>query len=157
EILALYLAAGRGLSAAHAAGLVHRDFKPDNVLIGSDGRPRVADFGLARELPVAAPTAPATIAQPDGTPTRTLTGRVIGTPAYMAPERRRGARTDARADQYAFAVTLWEALTGAHPFAAASEAELAAHASLGQITPPATGRLTRHIERALRRALAPAP
>jgi tetratricopeptide (TPR) repeat protein len=102
EILALFLAAGRGLAAAHAAGLVHRDFKPGNVLIGRDGRARVVDFGLARAL---------------GEPEAADWGFVQGTPAYMAPEQGRGASADARSDQFSFCVSLHEALFGELPFA----------------------------------------
>jgi tetratricopeptide (TPR) repeat protein/predicted Ser/Thr protein kinase len=92
EILDVFVQAGRGLAAAHAAGLVHRDVKPSNIMVGTDGRARVLDFGLAR--------------------TGVEEGVIAGTPAYMAPEQRRGERTDARADQYAFAVALSEALFG---------------------------------------------
>ena len=87
EIVDVFVAAGRGLAYVHGAGLVHRDFKPDNVLIGRDGRVVVTDFGLARVVD---------------------RGRVVGTPAYMPPEQRRGERVDARADQYAFCVALRE-------------------------------------------------
>ncbi len=99
-ILAMFAAAGEGLAAAHRAGLVHRDFKPDNVLIGDDGRPRVADFGLV-------------IAGADEDV------ELAGTPAYMAPEQWGADGVDARADQFAFAVALWEALHGSRPFPAA--------------------------------------
>jgi eukaryotic-like serine/threonine-protein kinase len=95
-ILALFTAAGRGLAAAHAAGLVHRDFKPENVLVTAAGRVVVTDFGLARDAA-------------GGT---TATGAIVGTPAYMAPEQRRGRSVDARADQYAFGVALHDALEG---------------------------------------------
>ena len=158
-ILALYLAAGRGLAAAHAAGLVHRDFKPDNVLVGTDGRICVADFGLARELgstPVDASRGEHGGAS-EAAPSRTLTGPVIGTPAYMAPEQRAGERIDAAADQFAFAVALWEALEGARPFVGSSEAELAASAAIGRIAAPSTGRMARHVEVTLRKALSAAP
>ena len=90
EILDVFTAAGRGLAYVHAAGLVHFDFKPDNVLIGRGGRVVVSDFGLARAAG--------------------HRGVVIGTPAYMAPEQRRGERSDARADQYAFCIALREAV-----------------------------------------------
>jgi serine/threonine-protein kinase len=112
EVLALLLAAGAGLAAAHRAGLVHRDFKPANVLVGGDGRARVTDFGLASQGPVedaAAPTEAASGAR------LTRAGAVPGTPAYMSPEQRAGRAVDARSDQYSFCVTLHEALHGARP------------------------------------------
>src|SRR5207302_1743091 len=123
EILALYGAAGDGLAAAHAAGIVHRDFKPDNLLVGDDGRPRVADFGLARGL--YDPDAPP---EPDRAPLVdvTGTGSIVGTPAYMPPEQLAGAAVDARADQFAFSAALWEALYGARPFPGATPLEVQA-------------------------------
>ncbi|HET6584115.1 MAG TPA: serine/threonine-protein kinase, partial [Nannocystaceae bacterium] len=113
-IVDVFLQAGQGLLAAHAVGLVHRDFKPDNVMVGDDGRVRVLDFGVARAvaLPDAA-TAPG-----DGalSSALTVTGAVVGTPAYMAPEQLAGETADARTDQYAFCLTLWEALFGESAF-----------------------------------------
>ena len=111
-VLDMFRAAGEGLAAAHDAGLVHRDFKPANVLVGDDGRARVADFGLVHtgRSPEADPAAEAT----------TRVGAVMGTPAYMAPEQLRGAATDARTDVFAFCLALWEALLGSRPFAAES-------------------------------------
>jgi hypothetical protein len=97
EILDVFLAAAHGLEAAHAAGIVHRDFKPDNVLVGRDGRVRVADFGLAMPLTLQSPV------------------KAAGTPRYVAPEQARGEPPDARSDQYSFAVALLEALSGATP------------------------------------------
>ncbi|HWB76300.1 MAG TPA: serine/threonine-protein kinase [Nannocystaceae bacterium] len=133
EILAAYLQAGRGLAAAHAAGLVHRDFKPDNAMIDDDavGRVRVLDFGLARsEQGGEAPSrAPAT-----SVPARlTSTGAVMGTPAYMAPEQFLHARTDARADQFSFCVALHEALYGVRPFAGRDRIELVANVTEGRV------------------------
>ena len=103
-ILEVFLQAARGLEAAHDAGLVHRDFKPTNVLVGRDGRVRVFDFGVVRLADTSAP------------------GRELaGTPLYMSPEQRRGDVADARSDQYAFCVTLHEALFGRLPGRAARE------------------------------------
>jgi len=118
EIVDIYLQAARGLAAAHAAGLVHRDFKPDNVVLATDGRARVLDFGLAR-----APGLDEEATQGDGTPREevadddriTRTGTVLGTPAYMAPEQRIGDPVDARSDQYSFCVSLHEALHRTRP------------------------------------------
>ncbi|MFE8601212.1 protein kinase domain-containing protein [Archangium violaceum] len=115
EIVSVLLDAGRGLAAAHAAGIVHRDFKPENVMVERHGRGRVLDFGLAHE---AAPLQAAAIAGSlTATPGElTETGRVLGTPAYLAPERLAGHSADARSDQFSFCLTLAEALTGHLPF-----------------------------------------
>jgi eukaryotic-like serine/threonine-protein kinase len=112
QVLDVYRQAGVGLAAAHEVGIVHRDFKPDNVLIGTDGRVRVADFGIA--LPLAHPVD----ASVDSAPARddaTRTGLTMGTPAYMAPEQARRELVDARSDQYSFCVALHEALHGTRP------------------------------------------
>jgi serine/threonine protein kinase/predicted negative regulator of RcsB-dependent stress response len=125
EILDAFVQAARGLAAAHAVGIVHRDFKPANVLIGRDGRVRVADFGLANFF--------ASNTEADGTPGArdtddggggpldlTKTGAIVGTPAYMAPEQHRGEKADALADQYGFCASLYFALHGQRPFEADS-------------------------------------
>lgn len=115
EILALFMDAGEGLSAAHAVGLVHRDFKPANVLIGDDRRVRVADFGLARLADTTGPADPTTPISAENV-RLTQTGTWFGTPAYMAPEQWKGEVADARSDQFAFACALFEALYGEAPF-----------------------------------------
>jgi eukaryotic-like serine/threonine-protein kinase len=115
EILAVFRQAGTGLAAAHAAGLVHRDFKPDNVLIDQAGRVRVSDFGLVGETGEAV-EALATESDIEVSDRLTRTGAVMGTPAYMSPEQMAGASLDARSDQFSFCVALYEALWGRRPF-----------------------------------------
>lgn len=117
EVLEVFLQAGRGLAAAHRAGIVHRDFKPSNVIVAADGRVRVVDFGLARGLgaraEVAAGSTRGLAADLDVTLTRA--GGRPGTPRYMSPEQRLGLPIDERSDQYAFCVALFEALAGDVP------------------------------------------
>src|SRR5262249_34290905 len=124
EIVAAFAAAGRGLAAAHAAGLVHRDFKPHNVLHRGDGRVAVTDFGLARgveasfalETTLDIKTPSSTTSSPSPLTGITRTGSVLGTPAYMAPEQWTGGTVGPAADQFAFCVALWEALAGTRPY-----------------------------------------
>ncbi len=148
EVLAVFLAAGEGLAAAHRAGLVHRDFKPDNVLMTGAGEAKVTDFGLAhstqevfatreRTGPVASVDTRSTLADGVGTgsasmtptmadsvsdsaPTRQAKPQFCGTPAYMGPELYRGGDATARSDQFSFCVALWEALYGQRPFSGGS-------------------------------------
>ena len=178
EVLAAILAAGRGLAAAHAAGLVHRDFKPHNVLRSRDGRVLVTDFGLARGTGDEAPARPAgsavtTPAAPgavgladtlDATPNRsdglldsTLTqpGALVGTPAYMAPEQFAGLPPDPRTDQFAFCVTAWQALTGERPFRGNTIDELRRAATAG--IADVRAKLPRAIRAVLARGLAAEP
>ncbi|MCB9704944.1 MAG: serine/threonine protein kinase [Myxococcales bacterium] len=168
QIVDRFLLAGRGLAAAHKAGLVHRDFKPANVLVGDDDRVLVADFGLARNLlgepgvldtevsATALPRAGATTSSPMGVVT--VQGALLGTVGYMSPEQLCGATVDARSDVFSFCVALYEALAGVRPFAGDGVSEILCAIEGGVITPPAGGRrLSRRIGRALARGLAADP
>jgi len=134
EVRDVFVEAGKGLMAAHEAGLVHRDFKPSNVLIDASGRVQVADFGLARAIEAGGE-------QPVGGSSRagplqasmTASGMVVGTPAYMSPEQHRGKPVDARADQFAFCVALFEGLTGQRPFAGSSMQALCSAIEEGRV------------------------
>jgi tetratricopeptide (TPR) repeat protein/tRNA A-37 threonylcarbamoyl transferase component Bud32 len=180
EILQVFLQAGRGLAAAHQAGLVHRDFKPDNVMVCRDGQVRVMDFGLAR--PAASRSLPSRRAQvaalrahgesveatqviscarPDSGPVELLdlaitsAGTVVGTPAYMSPEQCIGGPTDARSDQFSFCVALYEALYGERPFEARTVSGLRAALTAGEVRdPPAHANVPSWLRRALLRGLA---
>ncbi|HEY8376526.1 MAG TPA: serine/threonine-protein kinase, partial [Nannocystis sp.] len=186
-ILRTVVAAGRGLAAAHDAGLVHRDFKPDNVLVGRDGHARVVDFGLvhaegAPARPLAnidvrtsisglptisrAPTMPATAGAAaversnlDDDVQLTQVGKAIGTPAYMSPEQHFGDEpVGPAADQFSFAITLYEALYGARPFGGSTWEELRREVRRGVIPlPPRDSKVPGRIYRILVRALAPTP
>ncbi|HSZ84216.1 MAG TPA: serine/threonine-protein kinase [Polyangia bacterium] len=145
EILGVFLAAARGLAAAHAAGLVHRDFKPGNVMVGRDGSVRVMDFGLARELSDtnAAPTAlddVGAVGAGNLHVTLTATGELMGTPLYMSPEQFRAAPTDARTDQFSFCVALYQALYGDAPFGDATLTAIMIEVLAGRVrdAPPKT-------------------
>jgi hypothetical protein len=138
EVLAHFIAAGRGLAAAHAAGLVHRDFKPDNVLLGSDGRARVTDFGLVHPTGEPMPS----VADLPSSPSTPLfaeitdAGVLVGTPAYMAPEQLLGDPCDARTDLFSFCVALYEGLYGERPFCGGSVEALAAQIARGEVRKP---------------------
>ena len=160
----MFVAAGRGLEAAHAAGLVHRDFKPDNVLLGEGGRVKVTDFGLARfRDPDAAPSRPTTDRQTPlsrisasfpSTDSLTRTGALLGTPAYMAPEQYFGTAADAASDQFSFCVSLYEALYGERPFAGDDPATLAFNVTEGEVRPaPAGSRVPARVRRVVLRGL----
>jgi len=165
-IVAVFCQAGEGLAAAHRAGLVHRDFKPDNVLVDGDGRARVLDFGIARaaDEPAAEPPdeagALADTARGEGNANLmlTTTGMLLGTPAYMAPEQFMAGKVDPRTDQFSFCVALWEALYGQRPFAGDDFAGLAASVLQGRLRPPPRdARVPERVQAALRRGLAAAP
>ena len=134
EVLAVFCQAGEGLAAAHRQGVVHRDFKPANVIVGDDGRVRVLDFGLAhfgeegeaRALPPAGEITDVLLTQ---------TGAVLGTPAYMAAEQFAGARGDTKTDQFSFCTALYEALYGQRPFVGDHLDTLARAVQGGQVLP----------------------
>ncbi|MCA9702027.1 MAG: serine/threonine protein kinase, partial [Myxococcales bacterium] len=166
EILTVFTAAGRGLAAAHDKGLVHRDFKPDNVMIDGQGRVLVMDFGLARGEEGEG--------SGEGASTRdqeallvstgnalsvdlTRTGALMGTPAYMAPEQFAGQRGDARSDQFSFCVALWEALLGRRPFIGDSLLALSQAVMEGRPQAPGTGDLPIWLRAVLERGLAREP
>ncbi len=115
EIERVFAQAGAGLVAAHRADLVHRDFKPSNVIVGDDGRVRVLDFGLAHGTGSGVGSTDGDSGSSEDA-RLTDTGAVVGTPAYMAPEQFRGEHPDARVDQFAFCVALFEAFAGARPY-----------------------------------------
>ena len=164
QILAVFVQAGRGLAAAHAAGIVHRDFKPANVFVGDEGdvdphgagRVRVGDFGLAREISSVTSLAQVDLGVESSAIDLTATGTVVGTPAYMAPEQHYGQVADERSDQFAFCVSLWEALHGERPFKAKTVPELAAAKRRGQLGPP-RAKLPAALQAVLRRGLSPDP
>ena len=145
EIVAVFREAGKGLVAAHQHGLVHGDFKPDNVLVGDDGRVRVVDFGLAfaidRDPDVPAPDVEALRSGAFiGLDTRlTRSGALTGTPAYCAPEQFRGDPGSPLADQFSFCVSLHEALYGARPFPGDDINALARSITDGRMIPEPPG------------------
>ncbi len=152
EILDALAAAGAGLSAAHRAGLVHRDVKPENIFVGADGRVRIGDFGLVRigegdDSPRAVPE----LAIGDAT----RTGTVMGTPAYMAPEQLEGGLLDARTDQFAFGVVAWELLAGRRPFGGGTTSAVRDAMNRGPTV--ASGKVPVRLRRVLARALAVEP
>jgi len=163
QIVARYVEAGRGLAAAHRAGLMHRDFKPDNAVLGDDGRVRVVDFGLARSTrdtdsfkTIENQTPGLRDALAEG-PELLSTIGLSGTPAYMSLEQHFGRRTDPRADQFSFCVALWEALFGERPFEGRTAGQIARRIEAGQLQQPRGPRAStvpRRLRKALERGLA---
>ncbi len=157
RILAMLLEAGHGLHAAHQAGLVHRDFKPDNVLVGRDGRVRVTDFGLAR--PTTVEELVPSDRNPNGTSspltaTLTQTKTLVGTPTYMAPEQMSGEAVDHRADIFSFCVTAWECLYGERPYSGDTLERLLEQRLQEQVREPPKGtKVPSRIREALSRGL----
>ncbi|MCB9703542.1 MAG: serine/threonine protein kinase [Myxococcales bacterium] len=183
-IVEVFIQAGEGLAAAHEAGLVHRDFKPDNVLVGDDGRVRVLDFGLAQATDEAEgegssgrlrrsselASLPSSLSSSsllrdaglgelhDTESALTLDGAIVGTPAYMAPEHHLGATVDARSDIFAFAIALWEGLYRQHPFQAEGRLQMVYALTRGQLRPPPADRaVPKWLHAILVRGLRPSP
>ena len=162
EVVAVFVPAGRGLAAAHEAGLLHRDFKPPNVLVGDDGRVRVTDFGLARAMASVSSSAASddgddTVAPSQGIAVElTRPGDVVGTPAYMSPEQHMKLGIGPATDQFAFCVALWEGLTGARPFVGRLK-DIARAKVHGPPTWPKDIAVPPRIVDAIRRGLSPRP
>jgi tetratricopeptide (TPR) repeat protein len=173
KVLEVMIKAGRGLVAAHDAGLVHRDFKPDNVMLAKDGRVVVMDFGLARALEhdpaenslrISGDVGRATAQAPPKTPLANLVpvegagSNLAGTPAYMAPEQRQGEPTDARVDQFSFCVSMYEALYRQRPFRGGDADEIARKIADAQIeAPPANSKVPNWLRAVVLRGLSRDP
>ncbi|EDM75979.1 serine/threonine kinase family protein [Plesiocystis pacifica SIR-1] len=163
DILALFLLAGEGLRAAHASELIHRDFKPDNVMVSRRREVLVMDFGLARPSANTEPTNDADVDSISGSSsvlTEATVGHIAGTPAYMAPEQLRADALTPAADQFAFCVSLWEALYGERPFDGQNLGERYTNITEQRVRPlpkDARSRAPRWLEQVLRRGLAPEP
>ncbi len=163
EILAVLEQAGLGLAAAHESGVVHRDFKPDNVMVtparrGVPLRVRVLDFGLARAGDLASSEASEHMhGTSAGDAPLTQTGFAMGTPAYMAPEQFVGTRVSPASDQFAFCVVAIEALAGKRPFTGGTLDELARQTHKGELDAAAMRGLPQRLAGALRRGLAREP
>ena len=167
EIVEALISAGRGVAAAHAEGVLHRDLKPDNIMVDARDRVRVMDFGLARPRDQSegeADGGPAVLetlenlAQPALAALElklTQSGALVGTPAYMAPEQFRGRGLGPAVDQFALCATVWEAVYGARPFAGERLVDLAANVLAGRISaPPRCPGVPRTLRRVLERGLA---
>jgi tetratricopeptide (TPR) repeat protein len=159
DIREVFAAAGAGLAAAHEAGLVHRDFKPQNVMVSRDGSVRVMDFGLATDASrddadLREPMPASSGVLTDRTLALSRTGALIGTPLYMAPEQFLGRPTDARTDQFSFCVALHEALYGKRPFQADALSTLSEAVVTGRMRePPGKARAPAFLRRLLMRGL----
>jgi len=186
EVLPVFVAAGRGLEAAHNVGILHRDFKPQNVVLGDDGQPRVLDFGLARasddvaqesdeSAPLSVDAGPvasipdgealAAFASDDVTRSATgalsrvitQTGTVMGTPRYMAPEQHRGQAATESSDQFSFCVALYEAIYGRGALGGATGWALAKELAKGDVEGANDAGVPRHVRRAVIRGLSLEP
>ncbi len=157
-VVDVFVQAGRGLVAAHGVQLVHRDFKPTNVLVDRAERVRVTDFGLARMHGASDATSSGDVdlcAPSD--PSLTATGVIVGTPAYMAPEQHMAGAADPRSDQFSFCVALFEAVHGVLPYEGRALDRLA-HAKLSEeIRTTGLRSIPAGVDAAIRRGLAASP
>ena len=162
EIIRTLIKAGQGLHAAHSEGIVHRDFKPDNVIIGDRGQVKVLDFGLART----AGREDSAVSRPESTPAEdstsgekllskplTKVGAIIGTAVYMAPEHFEFRELDEKTDQFSFCVTLFEALYGKRPFFGRTSEELEKNITSGLIEIPQESTVPKWIEEIIRKGI----
>jgi serine/threonine protein kinase len=158
EILDVFVQAGRGLAAAHAAGLIHRDVKPNNVIVGPDDRVIVVDFGLARATSRPPDDADSSLSLTLLAQRLTRTNVILGTKGYMAPEQLLGLAVGPSCDQFSFCVALWEALYGARPYPGENAMETARSFADRRLVEPADRRgVPVHVHRALRRGLSVEP
>jgi tetratricopeptide (TPR) repeat protein len=168
EVLKVFIAAGEGIAAAHAADLIHRDFKPDNLMVTPEGKVRVMDFGLARTMDRITEETALPGAEPGGDeptmpgsrppePRLTNDGNVVGTPAYMPPEQYLGV-TDERSDQFSFCVSLYECVYGQHPFEARTSFGLSGNVQAGRVhEAPAHTKVPLWLRKILLRGMKPRP
>jgi serine/threonine protein kinase/tetratricopeptide (TPR) repeat protein len=158
EVVAVFRDAAAGLVAAHRAGLVHRDFKPSNVMVGTDGRVRVLDFGLVRTVSGSSSDASSSSNRLEGV-AKPITGHgvVVGTPAYMSPEQHRGGDVDERCDQYCFCAALYEGVYGRLPFPQRTIAELREAKETGAFERRPDPAVPRWLDRLIAIGLAPDP
>jgi eukaryotic-like serine/threonine-protein kinase len=165
QIIDVFIGAARGLSAAHAANIVHRDVKPDNIIVDDQLHAKVLDFGLARSVREASlhADARAPMEADDDNEVHaklavdmTAVGHIMGTPPYMSPEQARGLPLTARTDQYSLCVALYEAVYGVRPFVGRSATELASARKKGPKFPEHPT-IPRALRRIIERALQPDP
>ncbi len=158
QVVQVFKEAGQGVAAAHGTGIVHRDFKLDNVLVGDDGRVRVSDFGLARASLEAEPSGASPSSGSLLSVEMTRAAMVLGTPAYMAPEQWEGRAGDTQSDQFSFCVALYRALYGQPPFASSEGLTLEQAVKGGQVTsPPPKSRVPAWLHRIVLRGLSVTP
>ncbi|TNE50812.1 MAG: serine/threonine protein kinase [Deltaproteobacteria bacterium] len=159
DIVAAYLRAGEGVVAAHNANIVHRDIKPDNILVEDTGNVYITDFGLARldQTTISSIGMHSAPHRPPALLSLTGTGDILGTPAYMPPEQYKGQGVSKRSDQFSFCVSLYEALYGMRPFAGQTMEELIQAAQDGRVFRPRFSEIPNDVLQVLIRGMHPVP